>query len=143
MEVNPNESKVRITENLPVPNSVNVIATLTNVEASAVKNQPKLSNRKINGKEATGFVIEESGVQFNVWIDPTTKLPLEMERRGAPTAENPPPSMEKWSDFRFDEPMDKALFAFNVPKGFAVDTRQSAAARQRASKSYGFGPKGK
>ncbi|MEZ6089816.1 MAG: hypothetical protein R3C05_17670, partial [Pirellulaceae bacterium] len=140
MEVNPNTSKVRITENLPVPNSFSVIATLVNLEASAVAHSPKPPNRTISGKEAMGLAIEENGVQLNVWIDPTTKLPLEMERRVAPAPVSSSPSPEKWSDFRFDEPLDKSLFAFDVPKGFAVDTRQSPTARQGKSESYGFGP---
>ncbi len=143
MEVNPAESKVRITENLPVPDDYNIIATLVHAEVATVEHVAKLPNRTIDGKEATGFVIEENGVRFNVWIDPTTKLPLQMERSGTPTLENSPPSTEKWSDFRFDEPLDESLFSFVVPEGFAVDTRQSPAAKQQASPSYGFGPKEK
>ena len=148
LEVNPNESKVRFTENIPVPKDFNIISKLANVRASAVKNEPGLPNREIGGKETTGFVIEENGVQFNVWIDPATNLPLEMERRLPSTGQRIESSstekwtklssMEKWTDFRFDEPMDKALFALEVPEGFAVDTRNSAT-KEGASESYGFG----
>lgn len=143
MEVNPAESKVRITENLPITDDYNIIATLVNAEVATVEHVAKLPNRTIDGKEATGFVIEESGVRFNVWIDPTTKLPLQMERTGTATLGNSLPSTEKWSDFHFDEPLDDSLFLFVVPEGFAVDTRQSPAVKQQASPSYGFRPKEK
>jgi len=152
MEVNPNESKVRFIENIPVPKNFNIISKLANVKVLAVKNEPGLPNREIGGKETTGFVIEENGVQFNVWIDPATNLPLEMERRLPSTGQRIESSstekwtklssMEKWTDFRFDEPLDKALFALEVPEGFAVDTRNSATkegAKEGAPESYGFG----
>jgi len=35
--------------------------------------------------------------------------------------------------------VDKALFAFDLPQGFAIDTRDSAAAKKGDSESYGFG----
>lgn len=143
MEVDPTESKVRITENLPVPGDFNSIAMLANVKALAAEHQPELPVRAIDGKEATGFAIEENGVQINVWIDPATNLPLEMQRHSTPTQENTSQAAETWSDFRFDEPMDKSLFAFEVPEGFAVGTNQPAAPKTGTSKSYGFGPDGR
>lgn len=142
MEVDPHESKVRVTRNVPVPRNFDVISTLSNVKTLAVERQPKLSNREIDGKNATGIVIEENGVRFDVWIDPATHLPLEMQRRGTSNRENASPVAETWSDFRFNEPLDKSLFAFEVPKGFAVDTRQSPGPTKRNSPSYGFGPEG-
>ncbi|MCA9210516.1 MAG: hypothetical protein KDA55_19295 [Planctomycetales bacterium] len=143
MEVDPHESKVRITQNVPVPRNFDVISTLSNVKALAVERQPMLPNREIDGKNATGIIIEENGVQFDVWIDPATHLPLEMRRRGTPNRENASPVAETWSDFHFDEPLDKSLFAFEVPRGFAVDTRQSPEPAKRNTPSYGFGPEGR
>lgn len=139
MEVNPGESKVRIIENLPVPQGFNVLATLTNLKAAAAKDQPAAPDREIDGKSAAGFAIEDNGVVYNVWVDRATNLPLEMERVG--DREGQPPTTENWSDFRFDEPMDEAMFSFEVPDGYAVDTRQAprdaADAQKKAAEQYG------
>lgn len=126
MEVNPVESKVRITENLPVPDGFSILAKLANPNSIAVKGQPL--DREFNGKKTPGIVVEENGVRYNVWIDPATKLPLEFERvqpesKGNLPALTLPEFKEKWTEFRFDEPIDKSLFVFEAPKGFAVETR--------------------
>jgi outer membrane lipoprotein-sorting protein len=130
MEVNPGESKVRITENLPVPKDFNILAKLTNLKGLAAKVQPGVPSRKIGDTTATGFVIEESGAAYTVWVDPKTNLPMEMqaERKvSLPTGQDGASEQivkELWSDFRFDQPLQESLFVFKVPEGFAVETRR-------------------
>ena len=34
---------------------------------------------------------------------------------------------ERWTDFRFDQPLEESLFSFEIPNGFAVETRQASA----------------
>lgn len=149
MEVNPRESKVRITENLPVPDSFNVLAQLSNLEASAVKDQPRLPNREIDGTQATGFVVETHGDRLNVWVAPSTKLPLLIERRHGNSS-----AAEQWTDFRFNESLDASGFSLDVPVGFTVESRRAAqqdgaahptkseppTGTRAKTESYGFGP---
>lgn len=133
MEVKPGESKVLITENLPVPQDFNILAKLRNLRASAAKGQGDVPNREIGGKTATGFVIEDNGAQYNVWVDPKTNLPLEMEaERTVPMPDGQggikdQRVKERWTDFRFNPALDESLFAFKAPNGFAVETRQAPA----------------
>lgn len=133
MEVNPGESKVVITENLPVPKDFNILAKLRNLRASAAKGQGGVPNREIGGKTATGFVIEDNGAEYNVWVDPKTNLPLEMEaERTVPMPDGQggikdQRVKERWTDFRFNPALDESLFAFKAPNGFAVETRQAPA----------------
>ncbi len=148
MEVNPRESKVRITENLPVPDSYNVLAQLSNLEASAANDQPRLPNRVIGGMQATGFVVDTRGDQLKVWVDPATNLPLLIERlRGNSSA------TEQWTDFRFNESFDASEFSLDVPVGFVVEFRRAvqpdgaahttksepATSTRVKTESYGFG----
>jgi len=133
MEVNPAESKVRITENLPVPQDFNILAKLMNLSSSAAALQPGVPSREFDGITGIGFVVDDNGVQYNVWIDPKTNLPLEMaaERKvSRPDGQKGVKEqvvMERWTGFSFDQPLDESLFAFEVPKGFAVETRQAPA----------------
>lgn len=130
MEVDPGKSKVRITENLPVPANYNILSQLANLKASAAKVQPGAPNREIGGKTATGLVAEENGVAYKVWIDPATNLPLEMElerREKLGGAEGERVIKERWTDFRFDEPLDPSLFVLDAPQGFEVEMRKASA----------------
>jgi outer membrane lipoprotein-sorting protein len=149
MEVNPCESKVRITENLPVPDSYNVLAQLSNLEASAVKDRSRLPNREIGGTQATGFVVETHGDRLNVWVDPATNLPLLIERLYGNSS-----AAEQWTEFRFNESLDASQFSMEIPAGFVVESRRAVqpdgASRSTTSEpptstrvkteSYGFGP---
>ena len=80
MEVNPSESKVRITENLPIAEDHNLLAKLANLGAAAAQGRPRVPHREIGGVKAAGFVLQENGVQYHVWVDPSRHLPVEVER---------------------------------------------------------------
>lgn len=151
MEVNPGESKVRITENLSVPEGFNVLAQLSNLKASAAKVPPRLPNREIRGTQATGFVAEIRGDRLNVWVDPATNLPILVERTPANGNSS---ATEQWTDFRFNESLDASRFSLDVPVGFSVESRRMSSPGGAASRTseqptrtrgktenYGFGPK--
>jgi outer membrane lipoprotein-sorting protein len=131
MEVNPGESKARITENLPIPKDFNILAMLTDLNKSAAKVQPGVPTREIGGVTAIGFVVEENGITYNAWVDPKTNLPLEME--GERTGPLPDGKggvkdqlvKERWTDFTFNEHLDEKLFLTQPPEGYAVDTQQA------------------
>jgi len=137
MEVNPRESKVRITENLPIAEDHNLLAKLANLKATAAQEHPRVPNREIGGVKAAGFVVQENGIQYNVWVDPSRHLPLEVERVVTESDRPAPTVVERWSDFRFDEPLDQSQFAFEAPKGFAVETRRATGGMNRPQQSTG------
>lgn len=147
MEVNPKLSTVRITENIPVPQSYNPLATLESLSASAANENSALPTREIDGKQAAGFVFNDGAVQFKVWIDPETSLPMEMERIVGTTEAEKSVVKERWSKFQFDVPLDDSLFELQPPNGFAVDTHKNpsgdASPQKRTNEresveSYGF-----
>ena len=87
--------------------------------------------------KAAGFVVQENGVQYNVWVDPSRHLPLEVERVVTESDKPAPTVVERWSDFRFDEALDQSQFAFEAPKGFAVETRRATGGMNRPQQSTG------
>lgn len=131
MEVNPGDSQVRIIENLPVPKDYNVLAMLTDPAKFAASEQPGVPNREIGGVAAVGFVIEENGAVYNVWVDPKTKLPLEMEAErkvSLPDGEGGVKDQvvkEHWSNFSFNKQLDEKLFTLQPPEGFTVAIEQA------------------
>ena len=128
MEVNPRESKVRITEDLPVPQNFSILAKLAHLKASAANVQTDVPSRQIGGKTATGFVVEENGAEYKVWLDPETNLPLEMElerREKLGGAAGERVIKERWADFRFDQPLDSSLFVLEAPQGYEVEVRKA------------------
>lgn len=131
MEVNPAESKVRFTENLPVPMDFNILAMLTDLDHFAAKVQPGVPSREIAGVTAVGFIADVKGEAYYVWIDPKTSLPLELKaERTVPLPDGlgeVRTVKEHWSDFRFDQPCDESRFDLTAPAGFAVETRQAPA----------------
>lgn len=149
MEVHPGESKVRITENLPVPDGFNLLAQLANLQPPAAKDQPRLPDRDINGIRATGLAVETRGDRLHVWVHPATNLPLLIERRSGNSS-----AAEQWTGFRFNEEFAANTFAMDVPAGYSVDSHRAAQPKGNASpttserpqktrarsESYGFGP---
>ncbi len=137
MEVNRSESKVRITENLPIAEDHNLLAKLANLGAAAAQGRPRVPHREIGGVKAAGFVLQENGVQYHVWVDPSRHLPVEVERV-VTESDNPAPTVvERWSDFRFDEALDQSQFVFEPPKGFAVETRRATGDIDRPQQGTG------
>ena len=137
IDVSPRESKARITEYLSVPQDFNILIKLSNLRASAAKVQPSVADKEIGGTVASGFLVEEHGVAYSVWVDPKTKLPLEMESKrqvsgpDSKSSGKEPAFKELWKNFEFNKPMDKALFTFKVPDGFTVDAVEGRSARDQ------------
>ena len=91
---------------------------------TAVKN---LGMRQVDGRPAMGFQLtrQDSGiglVEYTVWADPDTRLPILIECR----VQSPRDGREIQqviTDITFDEPLDDSLFDFNPP-GFTIETQE-------------------
>lgn len=85
----------------------------------------KLGEKTVNGKRAIGFLIEEEEKygesvmkwRHTWWVDPTTKLPLQLEISWGDDASKESGS-KVVSDIVFDAPLDPAMFSIDVPSGY-------------------------
>ena len=150
IEVNPTESRVRIAEGLNVPDGFNVIAQLSRSELKLSDESQGDRVKSIGTVKARGFTAEDKQARFNVWIDPTTDLPLFVEKffQGGEAGVT-----ETWTDFQYNVPLRATLFSLDAPEGFQIeivrapkvgnaqqteDPRKPSTTR-RDGPSYGFG----
>ena len=86
-----------------------------------------LPDKKITGKTAKGFVVDERGQKVKVWIDPDTKLPLRMEMVNSSTqiiagVKQEIEVHEILTDFVYDKKFDENLFDTTPPADYVVNT---------------------
>lgn len=132
--VDPNKKQVIRFEGManipPEMQQMNFYEFFRNIQSKAVSELPA---KEIEGKKLPGFRVErevshpmlkeKQTVKLNVWVDPRTKLPVQIEEL-FPDPEN----LEKlrvtvvMDQFKFDEPLDQALFSFDPPEGYAVQS---------------------
>ena len=154
MEVIPAESKTRVTEGLNVPDGFNVIAQLSRSELKLSNEAPSNQVKSIGPVAANGFTVKDKQARFNIWVAPTTDLPLLVEKF---SANNDPGVTETWSEFQYNVPLQASLFSFEAPEGFKTevvhapkrgdaqqtDGQQKSSSTRRDGPSYGFGPSSK
>ena len=151
MEVSPAESKARVTEGLNVPDGFNVITQLSRSELK-LSNESQIDQVKSIGPVAAkGFTVKDKQARFNIWVDPTTDLPLLVEKFSAGIDSS---VTETWTDFQYNVPLQASLFSFEAPEGFKTevvqapkrgdaqqtDGQQKPSSTRRDGPSYGFGP---
>ena len=77
----------------------------------------ELGKRVINGQTAIGFSVPENGhpdrIPMEVWVDPKTRLPVEVIADGNRVLR----------DFRFDVELMNDMFHQNVPEGYFVENK--------------------
>jgi len=78
----------------------------------------RLGTKKVNGKTLQGFRHQPNEYNdFTVWVDPTTKLPVEIELK------HPQRGQTIYMDqFEFDFDLDESAFSTEVPAGYEVKT---------------------
>lgn len=78
----------------------------------------RLGTKKVNGKTLYGFKHQPNEYNdFTVWVDPDTKLPVEIE------LEHPTMRQTIFMDeFEFDFDLDPSAFSTDVPDGYEVET---------------------
>jgi outer membrane lipoprotein-sorting protein len=83
--------------------------------------QEKLGQREIDGKTATGFHVSKGPIDWTIWVNDQTSLPIRVELK---TSMFGAPVVEVMSDFVFDEPMDESLFSLTPPAGYTIEKQQ-------------------
>ncbi|MHC4559702.1 MAG: hypothetical protein ACYS80_20615 [Planctomycetota bacterium] len=78
----------------------------------------RLGTKKVNGKTLHGFRHKPNEYNdFTIWIDPKTKLPVEIELK------HPMAGQTIYMDqFEFDFELDESAFSTDVPDGYEVKT---------------------
>jgi outer membrane lipoprotein-sorting protein len=80
----------------------------------AEKNSEPAGKKRLGDVEAQGFRVQEGDLEWLIWADPKTRLPLQVEFTW------PDGTRGTMSDFRFNPKLDLALFSLEVPKGYKL-----------------------
>ncbi len=83
-----------------------------------------LPAKKIDGRDVLGFVVKVEEAEQTVWADAATRLPVRIEAVDESDKDGPVELIV--DEFKFDEPLDPKLFAFEAPGGYQVKTTGSA-----------------
>jgi outer membrane lipoprotein-sorting protein len=126
LRLNPATKTGTLTEGATIKGNLDIADFFSDVSNHAAKVQPVVADREFGGKRAKGFVVDASGVEYNVWVDPETSLPLHFEferKQKIPSVvgrETDIAIKETWSDFRFNEKLNVALFTADPPKDYTI-----------------------
>ena len=78
----------------------------------------RLGTKKVNGKVLQGFRHKPNQYNdFTVWVDPATKLPVEIKLKHPTAGQN-----IFMDQFEFDFQLDESAFSTEVPDGYEVKT---------------------
>jgi outer membrane lipoprotein-sorting protein len=78
------------------------------------KEAQPVGRKQTDGVQAQGFRVREGQVEWLIWADPKTRLPVRVE------VTYPDGGRVTLSDFRFNPALDDALFSLEVPKGYKL-----------------------
>ena len=88
----------------------------------ASKKGEPVGEKKIGQVQAQGFrVKEETGQETLIWVDPQTKLPIQIEINGKFGGGQPFHST--LSEFQLDPKLDDSLFSLEPPQGYALQKK--------------------
>jgi len=80
------------------------------------KSTERLGTKKVNGKTLQGFRHQPNeSSDFTVWVDPATKLPVEIEIKHLNMGQT-----LYLDEFEFDFKLDESAFSTDVPDGYEV-----------------------
>jgi hypothetical protein len=80
------------------------------------KSTERLGTKKVNGKTLQGFKHQPNeSSDFTVWVDPATKLPVEIEIKHLNRGQT-----LYLDEFEFDFELDESAFSTDVPDGYEV-----------------------
>jgi outer membrane lipoprotein-sorting protein len=132
VRVLPAERKAVVMEGFTLPDGFNILGLLADLNRHPTRQQRVVPDRKFDGREAEGFVVELDTFHYNVWSDKTTHLPLRLESerklivRDQAGAEREQAIKEVWSDFVFNAKLDEALFSLIPPKDYKVAVQKGS-----------------
>ena len=78
----------------------------------------KLGRRMVEGRELDGFVVLLEGDEYTIWLDPVTNSLARVEYDASVGGSGLGKTVMK--DFRFDVPLDEALFSYDPPPGYST-----------------------
>jgi outer membrane lipoprotein-sorting protein len=78
----------------------------------------KLGRRMVEGRELDGFVVLLEGDKYTIWLDPVTNSLARVEYDASVGGSQLGKTVMK--DFRFDVPLDEALFSYDPPPGYSI-----------------------
>jgi outer membrane lipoprotein-sorting protein len=95
----------------------NVLEVLRNM-VTEIQNDPDVSveplgEKEIDGQIAKGFRATGPDVEFTVWADPQSALPIRMEQKWRQIH-------YEFTDFEFDVVLDESLFNMEIPEGYST-----------------------
>ena len=113
------------TEKIKPHPEVDFYEQMRRVPTEMVTTVPELT---IGGRKVIGFRVErkterERGTDTLIrtyWVDPETKLPVQIEAVSLSTDPFHGQQEIVWKDIVFDAPLDKALFSTNPPEGYSA-----------------------
>jgi hypothetical protein len=100
-----------------VPSGQNFLDNLKNY-ILILKDDPdftvkELGRKQLDGKEVVGFFASNPKIDFTIWADVDTKLPVRIET-------NEGQSREVLKNMKFGLPLEEDLFSMEVPAGYMV-----------------------
>jgi len=78
----------------------------------------KLGRRMVEGRELDGFVVLLGVDEYTIWLDPVTNSLARIEYDASVAGSGLGKTVMK--DFRFDVPLDEALFSYDPPPGYST-----------------------
>ncbi len=117
----PREKKAILTETTGAPQQEqgpqNYIEQLRRLQHEA---STDLGEKQIDGRITHGFKVDKHSIQWTIWADPETGLPIRVESSmaafGGTTA--------VMTDFQFNPILDESLFSLTPPPGYWLETQQ-------------------
>ena len=82
------------------------------------KPDQRLDRRMVEGRELDGFVVFLEGDEYTIWLDPVTNSLARVEYDASVGGSGLGKTIMK--DFRFDVPLDEALFSYDPPPGYST-----------------------
>jgi len=117
VELDPAEKKATVTNLIGFGprKDPHIIAMVKRFEQQSTE---KLGTKKVDGKDLQGFRHSPNEHnEFTVWVDPDTKLPVEIEIKHLNRGQT-----IFLDDFEFDFELDPSAFSTDVPDGYEVKT---------------------
>ena len=89
------------------------------------KPDKELGEQTLDGQKVVGFEVSQGTYKYTLWLDAKSKQLVRIEReshiKGSSIIKT------AMADFHFDEPLDEALFSFDPPAEYKVQTQTAAA----------------
>lgn len=119
VELKPSEKKALVTKLLGFGprKDPHIIAMVKKFDQESTE---RLGTKEVNGKTLQGFRHSPNeGNEFTVWVDPATKLPVEIELKHL---KSPFGQTIFLDEFEFDFQLAPSAFSTEVPEGYEVTT---------------------